>query len=122
MGQRSGKKTERRAPGRDMMQQQPQPETSTSKEEIFESIDSKDDNEESIRLFRNYIEKFGPLTQAYMWASLTGNQHAFDRYFGVNFDPRAVKWTIGNKEILFDKDDFIHLGENQFFYGYQRSF
>lgn len=120
MGKRSVKKTERRAPARvgaDMMQQESKPGTSTSKEEVYESIESGDDNEESFRVFRNYIEKFGPLTQAYMWASLTGNQHAFDRYFGVNFDPRAVKWTIGNKEIMFDKDDFIHLGENQFFMG-----
>lgn len=81
-------------------------------EDIYESPS----DDPSWNEFRTYVNQFGPLTQEYMYKTMTEANEKFDHTFGVrpNFDTDT--WWIGNKEIVFDKQDNIHI-ENKMFGG-----
>lgn len=61
--------------------------------------------------FQEYLKQFGPLTQEYVMKNFTDPEVKFDRTFGVRPNLKNDTWWIGNKEIVFDNQDFIHIGE-----------
>lgn len=59
-------------------------------------------------------QHYGPLSKEYLDALVLDTKDRFDFKFGVREDPKSKKWFMGNKEIAFDNEDYVHIDNKMF--------
>lgn len=76
-------------------------------EEVFE--DTVDLPQEDL----DYLKRYGPLGRKYLIQELTLDPKMLDRTFGVRPGYSKGVWRLGNKQIDFDKDDYVVVGGDE---------
>lgn len=95
-------------------------ETNEDEEDFpyYETVyQSQEDEAKDWAAWREYTARLGPLSKEYLTGLITdtnGKESKYDQTFGVRASGLMNAWTIGNKVIEFDKDDYIHIGQKMF--------
>ncbi|CAH0387491.1 unnamed protein product [Bemisia tabaci] len=80
-----------------------------SREDVFEDVGEKSSAKDARDALEVYLNTFGPLGEEYLRKLLFWPRSKLDHTFGVRVDVNNSKYHIGNKEIEFDEEDWVHV-------------
>lgn len=95
----------------------PEVEVTPSPSMQYEDVEEEDDGDEipvDNSALEEYLEQYPPLARYYI-EKYFNDRDAIDKSYGIEYDSRLSRWTMGSADVNFEKDGYISI-DNKYIY------